>query len=160
LQTVEAGRATLRRAERQRATPGRSAVPTVTQRLTQVRGVAARSATVLSDELFSRALRNRREVGALAGLVSAPYRSGTRVFDQGLMRSGVPAVRRIAVEIAWAWLRYQPQSALTRWYQRRFGGGGAAARKVGIVALARKVIIALWRYSETGGLPEGALLKA
>jgi transposase len=160
LQGVEAERQTLRRDERQRATAGRADTRPIVARLTQVRGVAARSATVLSDELFSRDLRNRREVGALAGLVSAPYRSGTQVFDQGLMRSGIPAVRRIAVEIGWAWVRYQPQSALTRWYERRFGGGGAALRKVGIVALARRVIIALWRYSQTGVLPEGALLKA
>ena len=75
------------------------------------------------------------------------------------MRSGIPAVRRIAVEIAWAWVRYQPTSALTRWYHRRFGGGGAAIRRLGIVALARRVIIALWRYSQTGVVPEGALLK-
>jgi transposase len=160
LQAVEAERQALRRAERQRAVGGRAETRTLVQRLTQLRGVAARSASVLSDELFSRGLRNRREVGALAGLVSAPYRSGTRVFDQGLMRSGLPAVRRIAVEIGWAWTRYQPQSALTRWYQRRFGGGGAALRRVGIVALARRVIIALWRYGATGVLPEGALLKA
>jgi transposase len=159
LQGVEAERQGLRRAERQRAVSGRAATQTRVQRLTQLRGVAARSATVLSDELFSRGLRNRREVGALAGLVSAPYRSGSRVLDQGLMRSGLPAIRRIAVEIGWAWTRYQPQSALTCWYQRRFGGGGAALRRVGIVALARRVIIALWRYGETGVLPEGALLK-
>ncbi len=160
LQTVEAERQTLRRAEREQATARRHEAPTVVQRLTQVRAVAARSATVLWDELFSRPLHNRREVGALAGLVSAPYRSGRRVLDQGLMRSGIPAVRRIAIEIGWAWVRYQPESALTRWYQRRFGGGSAAVRKVGIVALARKVIIALWRYSQTGVLPEGARLKA
>jgi transposase len=80
--------------------------------------------------------------------------------DQGLVRSGVPAVRRIAIEIAWAWRRYQPTSALTQWYQRRFGGGGAVTRRIGIVALARRVLIALWRYSETGIVPAGALLKA
>lgn len=159
LRAVEAERQGLRREERRRAVAPRGETRTLVQRLTQLRGVAARSATVLSDELFGRGLRNRREVGALAGLVSAPYRSGTRVLDQGLMRSGLPAVRRIAVEIGWAWTRYQPQSALTRWYQRRFGGGGAALRRVGIVALARRVIIALWRYGETGVLPEGALLK-
>lgn len=159
LQAVEGERQALRRAERQRAA-GRPAPCTRVQRLTQLRGVAARSATVLSDELFSRALRNRREVGALAGLVSAPYRSGTRVVDQGLARTGIPAVRRIAVEIAWAWLRYQPSSALSQWYHTRFGVGGAAARRIGIVALARRVIIALWRYVETGIVPEGALLKA
>lgn len=159
LQGVEQERGTFRRAERQRAAAPRTGAPTMVQRLAQLRGVAARSATVLSEELFTRDLRNRRQVGALAGLVSAPSRSGTRVQDYGLMRSGIPAVRRIAVEIAWAWVRYQPTSALTKWYHRRFGGGGAAIRRLGIVALARRVIIALWRYSQTGVVPEGALLK-
>jgi transposase len=158
LQGVEQERGVLRRAERRAAAP-RPGAPTRVQRLAQLRGVAARSATVLREELFSRDLRNRRQVAALAGLVSAPYRSGTRVVDQGLTRSGLPAVRRIAVEIAWAWIRYQPLSALTRWYQRRFGGGSPGTRRVGIVALARRVIIALWRYSETGVVPEGAVLK-
>ena len=99
-------------------------------------------------------------MGALSGLVSAPYRSGTIQRDQGLVRSGVPAVRRIAIELAWAWVRYQPASALTRWYRERFGGGGAVTRRIGIVALARRVLIALWRYSDTGVVPTGALLKA
>src|SRR5262245_7307796 len=137
-----------------------TAPPSVAQRLAQLRGVAARSATILAQELFSRDLRNRRQVGALTGLVSAPYASGKTRIDQGLMRSGLPAVRRIAVEIAWAWLRYQPHSALTQWYQQRFGGGGALTRRVGIVALARRVIMALWRYSQDGMVPAGAQLKA
>jgi transposase len=158
LQGVDAERQRARRAERQQVRA--TAVPTSAQRLARLRGIAARSATVLAQELLSRGLRNRREVGALTGLVSAPYQSGTRRLDQGLARSGLPAVRRIAVEIAWAWLRYQPTSALTRWYQARFGGAGAVARRIGIVALARRVIIALWRYVETGIVPEGALLKA
>jgi transposase len=157
LQVIEAERRAGRRAERQaiRAT----AAPTVAQRLAQLRGVAARSATVLADELFSRGLRTRREVGALAGLVSAPYTSGETRRDQGLARSGLPAVRRLAVEVAWAWLRYQPTSALAQWYHRRFGGGGATTRRIGIVALARRVLIALWRYIEQGVVPAGALLK-
>ena len=124
-----------------------------------MRGVAARTATILADELFHRALRNRREVGALSGLVSAPYRSGTIQRDQGLMRSGVPAVRRIAIELGWAWVRYQPTSALTQWYQRRFGAAGKRARRVGIVAVARRLLIALWRYVAHGVIPEGAGLK-
>lgn len=157
LQHLEEEGATLRAWERQQVRA--TAPPGCAQRLTQLRGIAARSATILADELFSRQLRNRREIGALAGLVSAPYQSGTLVRDQGLTRGGVPAVRRVAVEIAWAWLRYQPHSALSRWYQARFGGGGAAARRIGIVALARRVLIALWRYETTGRIPEGALLK-
>jgi transposase len=157
LQTVEAERQRARRLERQRV---RAAAPTTcAQRLVRLRGVAARSATVLADELFGRGVRNRREVGALSGLVSAPYRSGTLQRDQGLVRSGVPAVRRMAIEVAWAWVRYQPTSALTQWYQRRFGGGGAVLRRIGMVAMARRVLIALWRYSETGIVPEGARLK-
>ena len=138
----------------------RMAAPTCAQRLAQLCGVAARSATILADELFGRALKNRRDVGALSGLVSAPYRSGTMQRDQGVVRSGVPAIRRIAIELAWAWRRYQPTSALTQWYEQRFGGGGPVARRIGIVALARRVLIALWRYSETGVAPAGAALKA
>jgi transposase len=157
LQAVEIERQRARREERQRVRP--SAARTCAQRLAQLRAVAARSATILADELFGRGLRTRREVGALSGLVSAPYRSGTIQRDQGVVRSGVPAVRRIAIELAWAWVRYQPTSALTQWYHRRFGSGGAVTRRIGIVALARRVLIALWRYSETGVVPAGALLK-
>jgi transposase len=161
LQAVDTERQRARRLERQHVRGSATTTGhTVAQRLARVRGVAARSATILADELFSRGLRNRREVGALTGLVSAPYRSGTIVRDQGIAPSGVPAVRRVAVEIAWAWLRYQPTSALAQWYHRRFGGGGAVTRRIGIVALARRVIIALWRYLEHGIVPEGALLKA
>lgn len=158
LQAVETERQRGRRAERHQVRA--SAASSVARQLAQVRAVAARSATILADELFSRDLRNRRQVGALTGLVSAPYASGHTRIDQGLARSGLPAVRRVAVEIAWAWRRYQPTSALTRWYHARFAGGGAATRRIGIVALARRVIIALWRYVTQGIVPEGALLKA
>ena len=159
-QQVEAVRQQARRTERQQVRAGATPARTPAQRVAQVRGIAARSATVLAAELFSRELRNRRQVGALTGLVLAPHRSGTIAWDQGVTPSGLPAVRRIAVEVAWAWLRYQPTSVLTQWYLRRFGGGGAATRRIGIVALARRVIIALWRYVETGVVPEGAALKA
>jgi transposase len=106
LRQVEAERQIRRRVER--AHVAASAPPTTAQRLARVRGVAARTATILSDELFARPLRNRREIGALSGLVSLPFQSGERRLDQGLSRSGLPAVRRIAVQLAWAWLRYQP----------------------------------------------------
>jgi transposase len=159
LHAIETERQTARREERRHVRVA-AARPTCAQRLAQLRGVAARSATVLAQELFSRNLRNRRQVGALTGLVAAPYDSGKTRRDQGLARSGLPAVRRIAVEIAWAWLRYQPTSALARWYHARFGGGGSATRRIGIVALARRVVIALWRYGEQGIVPEGARLKA
>lgn len=158
LQAVEVERQRARRIERQQVRP--RAAATCAQRLARLRGVAARSATILADELFGRGLGNRRQVGALSGLVSAPYRSGTIQRDHGVVRSGVPAVRRIAIELAWAWLRYQPTSGLAQWYQRRFGGGGAVTRRIGIVALARRVLIALWRYVETEVVPAGAVLKA
>jgi transposase len=159
-QGVETERRARRTAEQQQVRTAPTPVLAMAQRMTRLHGIAARSATVLAEELFSRDLRNRRQVGALSGLVSAPYRSGTLQHDQGLTGSGLPAIRRIAVEIAWAWVRFQPQSALTQWYQARFGGGGAVARRIGIIALARRIIIALWRYATTGLMPEGAVLKA
>jgi transposase len=160
LQAVDTERATARRAERAAARPpAPGTVPTPVQHLAQLRGVAARSATVLATELFCRDLHNRREVGALTGLVPTPYRSGTMVRAGGVAPGGIAAVRRIAVDLAWGWIRYQPTSTLTRWYHRRFGHGGAVARRIGIVAVARKLIIALWRYVTQGRLPEGALLK-
>ena len=158
LQAVEAERQRARRLERSQVRASAPATPA--QHLAQLRGVAARGATVLADELFSRRLRNRREVGGLTGLVSTPYASGTTRMDQGLARSGLPAVRRIAVEMAWAWVRYQRTSALTHWYLERFGRGGPVTRRIGIVALARRLMIALWRYVAHGVVPEGALLKA
>jgi transposase len=159
LNAVETARHRARYAE-DRAVRATAPTPTCAQRLVRLRGVAARSATVLADELFSRDLRNRRQLGGLTGLVSAPYQSGTRQVDQGLTRGGLPRVRHIAVQLAWAWLRYQPTSALSQWYQRCFGGRGVVAQRIGIVALARRLVIALWRYVRDGIVPEGALMKA
>lgn len=129
-------------------------------RLQQLRGIKAGSALMLAKEVFSRDLRNRRQVGALSGLVAVPYQSGEAAHDQGISRAGLRAVRRVIVELAWVWVQWQPDSALTRWYQARFGGGGPRARRIGIVALARKLLIALWRYSEQGIVPAGAVLRA
>ena len=89
----------------------------------------------------------------------APYQSGETDYDQGITRAGNAHVRRVIVQLAWGWLRHQPESALTHWYQQRFGGGGKRVRKIGIVALARRLLIALWRYLETGLVPDGAQLK-
>ena len=117
------------------------------------------SAWLLVMEFFGwRAFRNRREVGALAGLVSMPYNSGDAEQDQGISKAGNRRVRSMMVEIAWLWLRYQPDSQFSQWYQTRFAGGGKRMRRVGIVALARRLLIALWRYLEDGVLPEGARL--
>ena len=106
-----------------------------------------------------RHFRNGKEVGALAGLAPTPYQSGDSEHELGISRAGNRWVRGLAIEIAWGWLRHQPDSALTHWYNERFARGGPRARKVGIVALARKLLVALWRYVETGALPEGAVLK-
>jgi Transposase IS116/IS110/IS902 family/Type III restriction enzyme, res subunit/Type I restriction enzyme R protein N terminus (HSDR_N) len=116
--------------------------------------------TCIALEIFGwRRIRNGRELGALVGLVPAPYQSGETDYDQGITRAGNAHVRRVIVQLAWGWIRHQPDSALTRWYQQRFGAGGKRVRKIGIVALARKLLIALWRYLETGVVPDGAQLK-
>ena len=158
LTAVEQQRAQARRTEL-RAITG-APQESCAKRLMQLRGIHARSATVLADELFSRDLRTRHEVGGLTGLVSAPHQSGTRQVDQGLTRGGLPRVRHIAGQLAWAWLRYQPTSALTQWYRERFHGRGVVAQRIGIVALARRLMIALWRYTRFGVVPDGALMKA
>jgi transposase len=129
-------------------------------RLLTMRAIGPIGASVLATEIFGwRHIRNRRELGALVGLVPAPYQSGETDYDQGITRAGNAHVRRVIVQLAWGWLRHQPDSALTHWYQQRFGGGGKRVRKIGIVALARKLLIALWRYLETGVVPDGATLK-
>jgi transposase len=128
--------------------------------LLTMRAIGPIGASVLATEIFGwRRIRNRRELGALVGLVPAPYQSGETNYDQGITRAGNAHVRRVIVQLAWGWTRHQPDSALTHWYQQRFGGGGKRLRKIGIVALARKLLIALWRYLETGVVPDGAQLK-
>jgi transposase len=110
-------------------------------------------------ELFGwRQFRNRRQVGAIVGLTPTPFQSGDCSREQGISKAGNRAVRRMMVELAWTWLRWQPQSALSVWYKRRFAHHGKRARKVGIVALARKLLIALWRHVEDGEIPAGARL--
>ena len=129
--------------------------------LMQVKGIGIHSAWVLGHELFGwRAFRNRREVAGYVGLTPAPYHSGASHHDQGISKAGNPRVRTLLIELAWGWLRWQPGSALSRWYQEKFAGGGGRTRRVGIVALARRLLVALWHYADHGVVPEGALLKA
>jgi transposase len=130
------------------------------RRLMGLKAVGVRSAWILVAELFAwRGIQNGKELGALVGLVPMPYNSGKSEREQGISKAGNKHVRGLIVELAWLWLRWQPGSALSRWYERRFGSGNKRARKVGIVALARKLLIALWRYLEQGELPEGAVEK-
>ena len=126
-------------------------------RLMRLGAIGPTSAWLLVMEFFGwRGFRNRREVAAAAGLVGTPYNSGEVAHDQGISKAGNRWVRAMMVEIAWLWLRFQPQSDLAKWYQARFAGGGLRMRRVGIVALARRLLIALWRYLEDGVIPEGA----
>jgi transposase len=130
------------------------------RQLMRLKGIGVNSAWLYVMEFFSwRGFRNRREVGALAGLAPTPYQSGGRGREQGISKAGNRLVRTMAIEIAWGWLRFQPDSALSLWYQRRFGHGNSRIRRIGIVALARKLLIALWRYLELGVIPEGAHLR-
>ncbi len=125
-----------------------------------LKGIGLGAAWTWGLEFFTwRNFRNGKEVGALSGLAPTPYQSGDSQHELGISRAGNRWVRGLAIEIAWGWLRHQPDSALTHWYNERFARGGPRARKVGIVALARKLLVALWRYVETGALPEGAVLK-
>lgn len=128
--------------------------------LQKLRAIGTDGAWVLATEIFGwREIRNGRQLGALVGLVPALYQSGETQRVRGITRAGNDHVRRLMVQLAWGWLRWQPTSALTQWYQRRFATGGARLRRIGIVALARKLLIALWRYVDQGVVPEGAVLK-
>lgn len=146
-----------------RLTRSEHLTPATSQALAQLltmRAIGPIGASVLATEIFGwRRIRNGRELGALVGLVPAPYQSGETDYDQGITRAGNAHVRRVIVQLAWGWIRHQPDSALTQWYQQRFAAGGKRVRKIGIVALARKLLIALWRYLETGVVPDGAQLK-
>jgi transposase len=137
-----------------------SAAPaSAVRQLVQLQGVATTSASVLLDEgLVWRAFRNRREIGGLLGFAPTPYASGESVREQGISRAGNDRLQAISIQLAWNWVRWQPQSALTQWYRSRFGQG-KRARRIGIVAVARKLVIALWRYVTTGVIPAGAILK-
>ena len=128
-------------------------------RLTRLRGIGLTFATVLANEVFFRDFRNRREVGGYLGLAPSPWQSGGVRRDQGIAKAGNPRARRTAIELAWLWLRHQPGSALVRWFHERVGTGTGRMRRILLVAMARKLIVALWRYVTLGTVPEGALLK-
>lgn len=131
------------------------------RQLNQLRGVGIDGAWLYVMEFFAwRQFRNRRQVGGLAGLTDTHYQSGDLSHEQGISKSGNRWVRALAINTAWAWLRYQPHSQLAQWYQQKFGAGSSRVRKIGIVALARKLLIAFWRYLDQGLLPEGARLRA
>src|SRR5262252_7431926 len=153
IQTLEAERRVLLR---------RREDPVIAQvrQLFTLRGIGINSAWLYVMEFFAwRDFQTPKQVGALAGLTPTPYQSGQARRELGIAKAGNRHIRAMAIEIAWAWRRFQPDSALSQWYERRFGAGSARLRKLGIVALARKLLIALWRFVKTGVLPEGAVLK-
>lgn len=128
------------------------------RQLMTLKGIGLQSAWLFTFEFFAwRAIQDRRQLTALAGLAPSPYNSGDETRDLGISKAGNSAVRAMAIQIAWGWIRFQPDSALTLWFDRRFAHGGRRMRAIGIVALARRLLIELWRFLETGALPEGAI---
>jgi transposase len=159
-QQIEARRRVLLEARRARVAEGTDTVANQVRHLIQLRGIGINGALTLSTELFAwRGFTNGRQIGACVGLTPTPYRSDQGVHEQGISRSGNRRVRALSVELAWKWLLWQPQSALSRWYHDRFGQH-RRARRIGIVALARKLLIALWRYLAKNHVPEGAIVRA
>jgi transposase len=131
------------------------------RQLTTLRGIGVKSAWLFAMEFFAwRDLQTPKQGGAFAGLTPTPYQSGQAARELGRTKAGNGSMRTMAIELAWGWVRLQPESLLTQWYQARVGQGRARRRKIGIVALARKCLIALWRFLKTGELPAGAVLKA
>ena len=129
-------------------------------RLMALRGIGPEIATVLAREVFYREFANRRQVAAYAGLTPSPFASGDRSRDQGISKAGNALVRTTMVEFAWLWVRYQPDSRLARWFVARAQGAAGRIRRIAIVALARKLLVSLWRYLTQDLVPDGAALKA
>jgi transposase len=130
-------------------------------KLASLYGIGSVSSWTFVMEFFGwRQFQNRKEVGALAGLTPTPYDSGKSMREQGISKAGNQRIRGLAVEIAWAWLRFQPQSNLSQWFMKRYANGGKRMRRIGIVAVARRLLIDLWRYLEYDKIPAGARLKS
>ena len=128
--------------------------------LAKLKGIGPEFATTLVGEVFYREFANRRQLGSYVGLASSPFRSGSLDRDQGISKAGNPKARTTTIELAWIWLRLQPDSELSRWFQARVGTLKGRPRRIAIVAMARKLLVALWRYLQTGVIPTGAELKA
>ena len=139
---------------------GREPAAIKARELARLGAIARESSFVFAAELFGwRSFANRRELAGSVGLTGTPYSSGDSTREQGISKAGNKRMRTMLIEIAWCWLKYQPGSALARWWQGRFANAGGRTRRIAIVALARKLLVALWRYLEHGVVPEGAQLK-
>ena len=127
--------------------------------LAKLKAIGPEFSTTIVGEVLYREFANRRQLGSYVGLASSPFRSGSLGRDQGISKAGNPKARAMMIELAWSWLRYQPDSALSRWFRERVGNLKGRPRRIAIVAMARKLLVALWRYLQTGVIPTGANLK-
>ena len=160
LQAVSSQVKELERERQQMIKTGETRALKMVRQLQQLRGVGDNGAWLLVMEFFGwREFKNRREVGGLAGLAPTPYASGNIYHEQGISKAGNRWVRTMMVQLAWAWLRHQPDSELSKWWNDRYKNASKAERKKGIVALARKLLVAFWHYLDKGLVPEGARLK-
>ena len=141
------------------STPAKGSVEAKAVQLAQLQAIGPQIAQVLANEVFYRDVRNRRQVGSCVGLTDTPYDSGASRRQQGISKAGNHRARTSAIELAWLWLRHQPDSELSRWFHERVGTAKGRIRKIAIVALARKLMVALWRYLETGLVPPGAEMR-
>jgi transposase len=139
--------------------PARGSVEEKIHNLVDLRGIGVVGGRKLMHEAFYRSFDNRRQVGSFFGLANSAYDSGDSHRDQGISKAGNRRARALAVELAWLWLRYQPESELSRWFHARVGHLKGRIRRIAIVALARKLMVALWRYVSTGLVPTGAICR-
>lgn len=140
--------------------PSKGSVEAKAVQLAQLKAIGPNIAQLLANEVFYRDFKNRRQVGSCVGLTDVPYDSGASRRQQGISKAGNHRARTIAIELAWLWLRHQPGSELSRWFRERVGSLKGRIRKIAIVALARKLMVALWRYLETGLVPSGAVMHS
>lgn len=139
--------------------PAKGSVEAKAVQLAQLKAIGPHIAQLLTNEVFYRDFKNRRQVGSCVGLTDVPYDSGASHRQQGISKAGNHRARTTAIELAWLWLRHQPGSELSRWFRERVGNLKGRIRKIAIVALARKLMVALWRYLETGLVPSGAVMR-
>ena len=161
LRQVEEQMTLLRKERERRVESGANASLKMVSQLRTLYGIGVTSSWDFVMEMYGwRKFRNRKEVGAFPGLTPTPYDSGGSQREQGISKTGRGRIRALSIQIAWAWLRFQPQSKLALWFWERFGHGGKRMRKIGIVAVARRLLIDLWRYLQYGVIPEGARIRA
>ena len=161
LKVVDADLSTLKKQQQEQLRESKTPAIEKVRLLQKLCSIGMTSSWTFVMEFFAwRKFENRRQVAGALGITPMPYQSGESRREQGISRSGNRRMRAMAVEIAWTWLRLQPDSKLSQWYQQRFAGGGKRMRRIGIVAMTRRLMIDLWRYLETGIAPEGARLKA